>query len=155
MPRTPGHRNYAPERFQSLLRELLQKTAESYRQASKAAGLDSSAISRYLSSTRPSRDACVALADHFGINPNEMLEAAGYKPLAFFEEGPLEPGQASREVKELITKIQQINDPRIRRRLIDAIGVMLEAYLPAETAPAAEPRRKPAGGLKPIAEVIS
>jgi len=64
-----------------------------------------------------------------------MLTAAGYRPLAFFEEGPLELGQVSREVEELVTRIQQINDPRIRRRLIEAINVMLEAYLPAEDRP--------------------
>ena len=77
------------------------------------------------------RDACIALADHFGINPNEMLEAAGYEPLAFFEEGPLEPGQVSRDVEELATKIDQIPDPRIRRQVIGAMSVLLDMYLPS------------------------
>jgi transcriptional regulator with XRE-family HTH domain len=119
--------------FAELLKELLDGTGESCRRLAKKSGLSHSAISKYLGGgVRPSRDACIALADHFGINPNEMLEAAGYKSLAFFEKGPLEPGQVSRDIEELAAKVDQIANPRMRRRVIEAVKNLLDIYLALE-----------------------
>jgi len=135
---------YDPVAFQELLRRMLEKTGESYSAAARASGLHQTTISNYLRETspsRPMRDACIALADHFGINPNEMLEAAGYEPLHFFDRTLIDPDQMSSEVKELAAKIQQIEDRDVRRRLIRAMSDLLEAYLPPPArAPAREPR---------------
>ena len=127
---------YDPKPFQDLLRALLRQTGESYRQASLAAGLPHNAISKYLRGVRPRRDACVALADHFRVNPNELLKAAGYEPLHLFDRSLIEPGELSPEVKELATRVQRIRDPVVRRRLIEAMKVLVDAYL---DAPGSEP----------------
>ena len=72
--------------YQELLFRLLEESGESYRAASMAAGLSSATISNHMRrAVRPMRNACIALADHFGINPNVMLEAAGYAPPRFFD----------------------------------------------------------------------
>jgi hypothetical protein len=128
MPRKPGHDKYHAERFQAVLGRLIDNAGESHRGASTAAGLDSSAISRYMGSTRPSRDACIALADHFGINPNVMLEAAGYKPLRFFDGEKIDLSQVRPEAKEILERLEGIADPKGRAHLYQVIGSMLEGY---------------------------
>ena len=132
----------------SLLRMLLDKSGESYRQASRAAGLPHNAISKYLRGTRPSRDACIALADHFGVNPNEMLQAAGYEPLHFFDRTLVDPDQMSEDVRALAAQIQEIQDPEIRRRLIEAMQVLVETYLQASTGT----RQESTKGMTPAAK---
>jgi len=78
------------------------------------------------------RDACIALADHFGINPNKLLEAAGYEPLHFFDRREIDLTKVSPEGKEILEKLEQITDPKIRKRLFEVIDVMLDGYLLAE-----------------------
>lgn len=135
---------YDPEPFRELLRMLLSKSGESYRQASLAAGLPHNAIFKYLRGVRPGRDACVALADHFGVNPNELLRAAGYEPIHFFERSAAQPGELSPEVQELAERLQQIKDPVARRRLMEAMETLINAYLQAAEPKAAETYRRPA-----------
>jgi len=132
MPRWSSHNKYNPEQFQSLLQELLRGTGESYRQASKAARLDVSAVSRYMRGTHPSRDACIALADHFAINPNEMLKAAGYKTMAIFDEQSLDPSQVRPKFQELEAKFLKITNLRARRALIEAMHHIVDSYLASE-----------------------
>jgi lambda repressor-like predicted transcriptional regulator len=134
---------YDPEPLRQLLVELLKKTGESHRKASLAAGLPSNAISKYLKGTRPSRHACVALADHFGVNPNEILQAAGYEPLHFFDRSLIQPGELSPEVKALAAQLQQIKDPTTRRRVIEAMKTLISPYLQVIEPQAIEPERKP------------
>ena len=125
-------RNYDPKRFRRLVEPLLAERNESYRQASRAAGLDETAISRYFGGTQPMRDACIALADHFGINPNKLLEAAGYEPLHFFDRREIDLTRVSPEGKEILEKLELITDPKIRKRLFEVIDVILDGYLLAE-----------------------
>lgn len=135
---------YDPEPFRELLRMLLSKSGESYRQASLAAGLPHNAIFKYLRGVRPGRDACVALADHFGVNPNELLQAAGYEPIHFFDRSATESGELSPEVKALAAQLQQIKDPVARRRVMEVMETLINAYLQAAEPQAAELQRKPA-----------
>lgn len=144
-------RTYDPGALQRLLNQLLEKTGESHRQASQAAGLHHTVVSKYMRGVRPGRDACIALADHFGVNPNEMLQAAGYEPLHFFDRALIEPEQMSEDVRALAAKMQEIKDPEIRRRLIEAMRVLAEAYLQSPEAvrsqePDAVPKTAPATG---------
>jgi len=124
--------SYDASLFQELLRKLLEESGESYRKASRAAGLHHTAISKYMSGVRPGRDACIALADHFGINPNKLLEAAGYEPLHFFDRREIDLTKLSPEGKEILEKLEQVTDPKIRKRLFEVIDVMLDGYLLAE-----------------------
>jgi transcriptional regulator with XRE-family HTH domain len=74
--------DYDPIRLGQVLDELRQGRNESYREASLNAGLDHGALRRYIcDGRRPQRQALIALADHFGVNPNELLPLAGYPPM--------------------------------------------------------------------------
>lgn len=139
-------RRYDPRPFQELLLILLSKSGESYRQASLAAGLPHNAIFKYLRGVRPGRDACIALADHFGVNPNELLQAAGYEPLHLFDRMPEKSEDLSPEVQELAERLQQIKDPVARRRLMEAMETLINAYLQA-----AELRAEPVREIVPSA----
>jgi len=85
----------------------------------------------------------VALADHFGVNPNEILQAAGYEPLHFFDRSLIQPGELSPEVKALAAQLQQIKDPTTRRRVIEAMKTLISPYLQVIEPQAIEPERKP------------
>lgn len=51
--------------------------------------MDRGALWRFIKNeTRPHRDACILLAQRFGVNPNEMLQAAGYDPIPLFDLSP-------------------------------------------------------------------
>jgi transcriptional regulator with XRE-family HTH domain len=112
-----------------LLRRLLSKSGESYRQASLAAGLPNNAISRYLKGTRPGRDACIALADHFGINPNEMLQAAGYEPMRLFDRRLEDPEAIAPEVEALAAEIMAIEDDAVRQEMVQALRQILQVNM--------------------------
>ena len=71
------------------LEGLRRNRNESFRQAALRSGLDHGALLRYTKKhQRPTRESCIALADHFGVNPNEILTRAGYDPLHYTGELP-------------------------------------------------------------------
>jgi len=73
---------YDLEPLVRLLEHLRAERNESYREASLNAGLDLEAVRRYcVQRQRPQMQALIVLADHFGVNPNDLLEVAGYRPL--------------------------------------------------------------------------
>jgi transcriptional regulator with XRE-family HTH domain len=51
----------------------------SWRQASLKAGLDHSAISRFVRGTQPNPESCAKLAGYFGYNPDHILVLAGHR----------------------------------------------------------------------------
>ncbi len=128
----PGKKilDYDPIPFQKLLQQLLEESGESYRKASTAAGLHPATVSNYMHGMRPGRDACIALADHFGIHPNVMLEAAGYKPLHFFDRVDL--GEVTPRTKRIADTLEQIADGKAREHLYEVIQVLLDAHLVLE-----------------------
>jgi transcriptional regulator with XRE-family HTH domain len=136
--------------FQQLLQELIDESGESYRQVSQASGLHHTSVSRYLRGTIPGRDACIALADHFGINPNEMLEAAGYEPLRFFEKEEIDLSKVSPEAKLLLDKLERIKEPRLRAQLFEVVDRMLDGYLLAEEAEDREEIAEPKTALESV-----
>lgn len=130
----PGKRDfdYDPEPFQNLLRQLLDEASESYRQAGIASGLSGTTISNYLRETspsRPMRDACIALADHFGINPNEMLEAAGYEPLHFFDRRMIDPNAMPPDIEQLTGEIMAVEDEEVRQEMVRALRGVLRVQM--------------------------
>jgi hypothetical protein len=125
---------YNPDQFRGLVEPLLTERNESYREASRESGLDESAISRYFSGTQPVRDACIALADHFGINPNEVLEAAGYEPLHFFDRRLIDPNALPPDVDAFANEIARIEDEEMRKEMIEAFRQILRIQMEAREA---------------------
>ncbi len=128
MPRR-GKQNYDVEQFRSFVEPLLKQEDESYRQASMAAGLDETAISRYFRGSQPMRDACIALADHFGINPNEMLKAAGYEPLHFFDRRLVDPNDLPPDIETIMGKLLSIEDEAVREEMVKSLLEVLRVQM--------------------------
>ena len=122
---------YDPTELIDALEGLLEAHNESWREASIRAGLDHGALGRYIrDKRRPSRGSLLVLADHFGVNPNELLTRAGYEPMAMFEREPVELEGLSPEVKGIVTDLEQIADPVLRRRLAEAVRLLIAGYVP-------------------------
>jgi len=143
----PGKRDfdYNPEPFQNLLRQLLDETGESYRQAGLASGLSGTTISNYLRETspsRPMRDACIALADHFGINPNEMLEAVGYEPLHFFDRRIIDPNALPPDIDQLTGEIMQIENDIVRKEVVDTLRQVLRIQMQVRDGASKKPLKE-------------
>jgi hypothetical protein len=120
-------KKYDPQALSAYLNGLLEAHNESMREASVAAGLDHGALSRFISAQqRPTRDSCIALADHFDLNPNEMLTRAGYLPLHFFDRSLVDPQALPPYVAELAGYLSRIRPASHRRRLCQAIRQMLD-----------------------------
>ena len=121
---------YDPEPVVRLLEHLRAERNESYREASLKAGLDVEAVRRYcVQRKRPQMQALIVLADHFGVNPNELLEAAGYRPLELFQRVEVDPDSIPSDVKELVEELSRIADPVLRRRIVEAIRLLISGYL--------------------------
>ncbi len=113
---------YKPETFMPYLKELVESSKQTLRQISLAAGLDHAAMQRYIKrGSKPSQDACIALADYFGIHPNVVLEKAGYAPRASFDLSLADPNEFPPEVKEIALELMEIEDTDMRRRVCGAV----------------------------------
>jgi hypothetical protein len=127
MSRRSRRAGYDPEEFIPHLRRLLAERNESYREASLEAGLDRSAVWRFIEKgTRPHRDACILLAQHFGVNPNEMLQAAGYDPIPLFDLSLADPDEYPPEVKAVAQALARIKDPERRRAACEAVHALAD-----------------------------
>ena len=122
-------KKYNPEPMVKRLRELLEKHNESYREASLRAGLDHQAVRRVLEGQRPSMHITILLADHFGVNPNEFLELAGWPTLKVFDVSSVDTDNLPPEATEVALAIAKIPDPGTRSVVTDAILTLLNKYL--------------------------
>jgi len=131
MPRRKySKEEYDPQPLAEFFKGLLAERNESYREASLRAGLDQQALGRYIrNGQRPARTSALALADHFGVNPNVVLELAGYPPMEIFEQVAVDPESMPSDLRPLVEDLQQIADPMLRRRLVEALRVLLAGYL--------------------------
>ena len=112
---TKGGKEYDREVFAGDLEGLRQEANESYRGASVAAGLDHGALRRYIKKhQRPTRESCIALADHFGANPNELLTRAGYEAMHFFDRSLVDPSAYPPEVEEVASYPARMEPPTWR-----------------------------------------
>lgn len=122
--------DYDPARLAQALDELRRGRNESYRETSLNAGLDHGALRPYIcDGRRPQRQALIALADHFSINPNELLPLAGYLPMKLFERVAVDPDSLPSDIGGLVEDLQRIPDRAQRRKLVEAVRVLLAGYL--------------------------
>ncbi len=126
---SPGSKRagYDPEPFVAFVTRLLEARNETYREAAMRAGLDRSSVWRFLhQEVRPHRDACILLAQHFQVNPNEMLALAGYEPIALFDLSLASPDEFPPEVKALAQALTGIADIEKRRRVCTLLNALVE-----------------------------
>lgn len=125
---TKGGKEYDREAFAAYLEGLRQEANESYRGASIAAGLDHGALRRYVKEHgRPTRESCIALADHFGVNPNELLTRAGYEAMHFFDRSLVDPSAYPPEVEEVASELARVEPATWRREVCRAVVELLRA----------------------------
>ncbi|MBN1955843.1 MAG: helix-turn-helix transcriptional regulator [Anaerolineae bacterium] len=124
---TRGGKEYDRAAFAAYLQALLDAHNESMREASLAAGLDHGSLSRFVSKhQRPTRESCIAIADHFGLNPNEVLTRAGYQPMHFFDKSLVDPDALPPDVSELARYLRRVHPPSRRRQLCHSIRELLD-----------------------------
>ena len=114
--------------FIAKLTELMEKHNESYREAGMNAGLDHQAIRRILSGQRPAMVNCILLADHYGVNPNEFLELAGWPTLKVFDVRGLETDRLPPEAVDVALVLSRVPDPGVRKQLATAVITLLQKY---------------------------
>ena len=122
------HSPYDPDLLIKRIKDLLQKHNESYREASLRAGLDHQAIRRIFAGQRPQMHICILLADHFGVNPNEFLQLAGWPALKAFDVRSIETDSLSPEAVEVAVALQKIPAPGKRKEVADAILILVKKY---------------------------
>jgi transcriptional regulator with XRE-family HTH domain len=119
---------YDPKLMVERLQVLLKKHNESYREAALRSGLDHQAVRRVLSGQRPSFAACILLADHFGVNPNEFIELAGLPKLKAFDIQIASADGLPTEAVEVAMDIAKIQNPGTRKQVAEAIRTLLARY---------------------------
>jgi len=120
--------NYDPQPLIDRILELLEERNESYREASLASNLDHQAINRIRSGKRPLIQNCIQLADHFEINPNELLMLAKWPPLKAFDIHAESVENLPPEAVEVAKDIAKIENPGKRREVAKAIRTLLSKY---------------------------
>lgn len=119
---------YDPEPLKGRLTELLQQNKESYREAALQSGLDHQAVRRILAGNRPQMHVCILLADHFGINPNELLELAGWPRLKAFDIHTESGKNLPTEAVDVAKEIARIPNPGTRKTVAEAILTLVRKY---------------------------
>ena len=122
------HSTFDAEPLISRIKELLKKHNESFREASLRTGLDHQAIRRILSGQKPQMHVCILLADHFGVNPNEILKLAGWPTLKAFDVSGVDMVNLPPEATEVALAVAKISEPGIRREVTDAVLILLKKY---------------------------
>ena len=122
-----GH--YDPRPFIARVEQLLKERNESQHAASVASGLDHQALYRYFTiGRRPHMHACILLADHFDLNPNEFLELAGHPPLKAFEVKAANAQRLPREAIDVALALARLSNPRTRKAVSAAILALLQQF---------------------------
>jgi plasmid maintenance system antidote protein VapI len=117
---------YDPKPLARLLRQMMEERGLTQREASLAAGLDRASMYRFVEQgQRPSRDSAIALADYFGLNPNDVLTLAGHPPLKVFEAAR---AGVPPEMKGIVDRLVAIEDLAARSRVIAAIETLLDGW---------------------------
>ena len=125
---TRGGKDYDRDAFSAYLWGLLEERNETPREASLEAGLDHGAFLRFTrKQQRPTRESCIALADHFEINPNEIMTRAGYEALHFFNRSLVDPSAWPPEVEDVATVLARIEPATYRREVCRSLRGLLDA----------------------------
>ena len=132
---TKGGKEYDREAFGAYLEQQRQERNESYRMASLRSGLDHGSMLRYIKKKqRPTRESCIALADHFEVNPNELLTRAGYEAMHFFDRSLVDPAAYPPEVEEVASFLARMKPASWRREVCRAVRELLETASRARQA---------------------
>jgi hypothetical protein len=126
--RKAGREPYDPQPLIECINRLLEHSNESYRQAALGAGVDHQAFQRILKGQRPQMHICILLADHFGINPNEFLQLAGWPVLKVFDIHTESAENLPPEAVEVALDVARIPDPGTRKEVAEAIRILLKKY---------------------------
>ena len=119
---------YDPKPMQKRIEELLKQHKESFREASLGSGLDHQAIRRIRAGFRPQVTVCIVMADHFGINPNELLALAGWPTLKAFDIHTESAENLPPEEVAVAKEIARIPNPGTRKTVAEAILVLVNKY---------------------------
>ena len=119
---------YDPEPLIKRIDELLEQHNESFREASLDSGLDHQAIRRIRAGYRPQITVCILLADHFGINPNELLILAGWPTLKAFDIHTESAENLPPEAVDVAKEIARIPNQGTRKVVAEAILVLVRKY---------------------------
>jgi transcriptional regulator with XRE-family HTH domain len=123
------NRPFDPQPFIHRLQELLDKHNETFREAAIKAGMDTESVRRYIRGlVRPSMTGCILLADHFEINPNELLQLADWPPLKVFDIKTASAENLPTEAVDVALAIAKIPNPGERKAVAQAVMTLLEKY---------------------------
>ena len=126
--REAGQAPYNPEPMIARVEELLEKNNESYREAALDSGLDHQAVRRVLAGKRPKMIACILLADHFGVNPNEFLQLGGWPTLKSFDIQTASAESLPPEAVAVAKEIARIPNPGMRKAVAEAVLTLVSKY---------------------------
>jgi hypothetical protein len=79
------------------------------------------AIRRIRAGYRPNMPICTLLADHWGINPNELLMLAGWPSLKAFDIHTESAANLPPEAVDVAKEIARIPNPGTRKTVAEAI----------------------------------
>ena len=82
----------------------------------------------FMADLRPNMIACILLADHFGVNPNEFLQLAGWPALKVFDIQVTSAENLPPEAVDVAKDIARISDPGTRKMVTEAIRALLTRY---------------------------
>jgi hypothetical protein len=120
---------YNPKPMQARLTELLDKNKESYREASLSSGLHHQAVRRIVvEGSRPDMIVTILLANHFGVEPNELLKLASWPPLKVFDIQTESAESLPPEAVQVAKDVAKIADPAMRKQVAEAIRTLLGKY---------------------------
>lgn len=108
--------------------KLLKDRNESLREAALESGLDHQALRRFMAGQRPNMIACILLADHFGVNPNEFLQLAGWPALKVFDIQVTSAENLPPEAVDVAKDIARISDPGVRKEITEAVRTLLRKF---------------------------
>jgi len=104
--------------------KLLKDRNESLREAALESGLDHQALRRFMAGQRPNMIACILLADHFDVNPNEFLQLAGWPALKVFDIQVTSAENLPPEAVDVAKDIARISDPGTRKMVSEAVRAL-------------------------------
>jgi len=93
------------------------------------ADLHHQAVRRFKKGMRPTMLDCILLADYFDMNPNEMLNLAGWPALKVFSVQTENAEHLSPEAVNVALKISRIKKQAVRQKVAKAISTLAEQYL--------------------------
>jgi hypothetical protein len=121
-------KTYDPAPLKQRIDELLKQHKESFREAALSSGLDHQAIRRIRAGYRPHMSVCILLADHWGINPNELLMLAGGPTLKAFDIHTESAEHLPPEAVQVAKEIARIPNPGTRKSVAEAILTLVRKY---------------------------